>query len=140
MPNKEPPKKHLKAPTKAPVTPKQKPICRPVSKTAAEKKCEAFCKNDYLPKREKVEKNVHPKSVPLNIYPDPFFKATLKNLYVKSCHDIYCRPGCGKKPPQDFLPTFQVARRNDLKSRGARSGCRDLTREFPKNYRVSDGF
>lgn len=96
------------------------------------KTCKNFCEKVFLSEREKVEKAYNKK---MNIKiptPNKSFKKTLKNIYLKTCNEIYCQKKC--KNNKKWLSSFTKKRKNTLIKQGAKSGCRDLIKEFPDYY------
>ena len=114
-------------------------IVKPKNKT-----CKKFCKEDFLPEREKVEIEFSKKL-------DKKFKyktikrlrktnkhSSLANLldisFLKDCDNIYCQKKCkGRK--NRWLKSFTKKRKENLIKKGAISGCRDLIKEFPEDYK-----
>jgi hypothetical protein len=105
------------------------------------KTCKKFCKNVFLPEREKVEIEFS-KKFTKNIYkPIKLLRKTNKNLaniletaYLNSCDDIYCQKSC-KSSKSRWLKSFTKKRKDKLIQQGAISGCRDLMKEFPEDYK-----
>ena len=102
-----------------------------------------FCKNVFLPEREKVEmkfdKNYERIEVMSN-KDDQFEKETadfLEKAYLDSCSDIYCNDNnCNKssKSNKKWVKSFSQERKKKLIGQGAISGCRDLIKEHPDYY------
>ena len=106
------------------------------------KTCKNFCKNVFLPERERVEikfsKNNKIKYIPiktLNKTDKPFAKI-MTNMYLQSCNDTYCQKPC-KNSKKKWLTSFTKKRKQNLTQQGAISGCRDLLKEFPKYYKIN---
>ena len=105
------------------------------------KTCKKFCKNVFLPERERVEIEFS-KKFTKNIYkPIKVLRKTNKNLaniletaYLNSCDDIYCQKSC-KINKSKWLKSFTKKRKDNLIQEGAISGCRDLMKEFPEDYK-----
>jgi hypothetical protein len=104
------------------------------------KTCKQFCKNVFLPERERVEitfnKNNKIKYIPiktLNKTDKPLAKF-MTNMYLQSCNDTYCQKTC-KNSKNKWLTSFTKKRKTKLIKQGAISGCRDLIKEFPKYYK-----
>lgn len=111
------------------------------------KTCKKFCKNVFLPERERVEIEFS-KNFTKNIYkPIKVLRKTNKNLaniletaYLNSCDDIYCQKSCkdskgSKVYKNKWLKSFTKKRKDKLIQQGAISGCRDLMKEFPEDYK-----
>jgi hypothetical protein len=106
------------------------------------KTCKQFCKNVYLPEKERVEiefskkKKLHYKPIQLlrKTKDKSSFANMLEKVYLKACEDIYCQKDCpGKK--KKWLKSFTKKRKERLIQQGAISGCRDLEKEFPAYYK-----
>ena len=114
-------------------------IVKPKNKT-----CKKFCKEVFLPEREKVEiefskkldkkfkyktikrlRKTNKKSSLANL---------LENSFLKDCDDIYCQKKC-KGSKNKWLKSFTKKRKEILIKQGATSGCRDLIKEFPEYYK-----
>lgn len=129
-----------------------------MNKKWKKKTCKQYCEKIFLPEREKVEigfvnqknkledkfSNQHHRKLtyrPIKSLQkqDKILAKLLKHAYLKTCHDIYCRKSC-KNTHQKWLSSFTKTRKYHLRQRGARSGCRDLRKEFPeyKKY-TTDG-
>lgn len=107
-------------------------------------KCKKFCKEVFLPERERVEIRFSKK---LN---NKFKYKTIKRLrktnkhsslanlleksFLKDCHDIYCQKN-SKGRKNKWLKSFTKKRKENLIKKGAISGCRDLIKEFPEYYK-----
>jgi hypothetical protein len=106
------------------------------------KTCKQFCKNVFLPERERVEiefSNKHNKT--LKYKPIKVLRKTnnslakmLEKAYLKTCNDIYCQSKC-KNSKNKWLKTFSKKRKEKLIEQGAISGCRNLIKEFPVYYK-----
>jgi hypothetical protein len=101
------------------------------------KSCKNFCKNVFLPERERVEiqfsKN---KYQPINVLSKtnkPLAKL-LENMYLQYCNGVYCQKSC-KNRKNKWLKSFTKKRKEKLIQQGAISGCRDLVKKFPKYYK-----
>jgi hypothetical protein len=109
-------------------------------KVKTKKTCKQFCKNVFLPERERVEIEFSKNST-LKYIPIKDLKKTnkplanlLETVYLQGCENIYCQKSC--KPGQKkWLPSFTKKRRDTLVEQGAISGCRDVIKEFPKYYK-----
>jgi len=94
------------------------------------KTCKEFCKKVFLPERERVEIEYAKRNKIKYIRPKKF----VKEMYLKSCDDIYCKKKCnGSK--NKWLKTFTKKRKEKLIQQGAISGCRNLIKEFPGYYK-----
>jgi hypothetical protein len=108
------------------------------------KTCKKFCKEVFLPERERVEiefsKKLNLKNFkyrPIKILRKMNKKSlaqTLETMYLTSCNDIYCQKTC-KNNKKTWLKSFTKKRKENLIRRGAISGCRDIVKEFPKYYK-----
>jgi len=106
------------------------------------KTCKNFCKDIFLPERERVEIEFSNKYNKKNKYkPIKVLHKTnkslaklLENMYFKSCNDIYCQKSC-KNSKNKWLKSFTKKRKETLIKQGAISGCRDLIKEFPEYYK-----
>jgi len=101
------------------------------------KTCKRFCKEVFLPEKERVEIKFSKKYQPIKVLRETnrkTFANTLETLFLKSCNDIYCQKTCknNKKP---WLKSFTKKRKENLIQQGAISGCRDLMKEFPEYYK-----
>jgi hypothetical protein len=114
-------------------------IVKPKNKT-----CKKFCKEVFLPERERVElevskkfnKKFRYKSIELlrKTNKKSSLANLLENAFLKACDDIYCQKDC-KGSKNKWLKSFTKKRREILIQQGAISGCRDLIKEFPKDYK-----
>jgi len=112
-------------------------IMNPKNKT-----CKKFCKNIFLPERERVEIEFSNKYNKKNKYqPIKVLRKTnkslaklLENIYLKGCNDIYCQKSC-KNSKNKWLKSFTKKRKENLIQQGAISGCRDLIKEIPEYYK-----
>lgn len=113
-------------------------IVEPKNKT-----CKRFCKEVFLPERERVEiefskklnKKLKYKTIKqLHKTNNHSFAKLLNKLYLKSCDDIYCQKKC-KGSKNKWLKSFTKKRKENLSKKGAISGCRDLIKEFPEYYK-----
>ena len=104
--------------------------------------CKHFCKNVFLPERERVEIEFSKKHNKKNKY-QPIkvlrktrksFATLLEKLYLQNCNDIYCQKTC-KNSKRKWLKSFTKKRKANLIQQGAVSGCRDLMKEFPEYYK-----
>ena len=94
------------------------------------KTCKMFCKKVYLPERERVELD-YTKRNKIKYHPPT---KLIKDMYLKGCNDIYCQKKClGSK--NKWLKSFTKKRKDKLIQQGAISGCRDLMKEFPQDYK-----
>ena len=100
---------------------KKKSRKKPVN--SKNKTCKKFCKKVFLPERERVDKMKY-------IIPTKM----IKDLYLKSCNDIYCQKKC-QSIKSKWLKSFTKKRKDKLIQQGAISGCRDLIKEFPEDYK-----
>ena len=100
------------------------------------KSCKHFCKNTFLPERERVEIKFSNKYQPIKVLRKTrkSFANVLEKLYSKSCNDIYCQKTC-KNSKRKWLKSFTKKRKAKLMKQGAISGCRDLIKEFPEYYK-----
>ncbi len=96
-----------------------------------DKTCKRFCTKVYLPERERVEMEFSDRNKRAYITPSKL----VKKLYLEGCHGIYCQqPKCpGNK--KRWLKSFSKKRKTRLMDQGAISGCRDLHKEFPEDYK-----
>lgn len=97
------------------------------------KTCKHFCEKIFLPERENIEIMFNKKMNRKMSTPTKSFARTLKKIYIKSCDDIYCQKKC--KNNKKWLTTFTKKRKNKLTKQGAKSGCRDLIKEYPGYYK-----
>ena len=107
-------------------------------------KCKRFCKNVFLPERERVEIQFSKKFNSKKFRYQPIkalrktkrknFANTLETMYLRGCNDIYCQKTC-KNNKATWLKSFTKKRREKLIQQGAISGCRDLIKEFPEYYK-----
>ncbi len=106
------------------------------------KTCKKFCKDVFLPEKERVEIEFSKKHNKKNKYQTIKVlrkknKKSLANLietaYLKSCNDIYCQKSC--KRSKKWVKSFTKKRKEKLIQQGAISGCRDLIKEFPEYYK-----
>jgi hypothetical protein len=114
-------------------------IVKPKNKT-----CKKFCKEVFLPERERVEiefskkLNKKFKYKPIKLLRKTNKKSSLANLlengFLKVCDDIYCQKDC-KGSKNKWLKSFTKKRKENLIQQGAISGCRDLSKEFPEDYK-----
>ena len=114
-------------------------IVKPKNKT-----CKKFCKEVFLPERERVElevskkfnKKFRYKSIELlrKTNKKSSLANLLENVFLKACDDIYCQKDC-KGSKNKWLKSFTKKRRESLIKQGAISGCRDLIKEFPEDYK-----
>ena len=108
------------------------------------KTCKKFCKKVFLPERERVEiefsKKINKKFKykPIKLLRKTNKKSSLANLletsFLKNCDDIYCQKDC-KGSKNKWLKSFTKERKEKLIQQGAISGCRDLIKEFPEDYK-----
>ena len=108
------------------------------------KTCKKFCKDVFLPERERVETEFSKKSkrkfkyTPIKVIRKKNKKSSLANLleyaFLKNCDDIYCQKKC-KGSKNKWLKSFTKKRKENLMNQGATSGCRDVIKEFPKYYK-----
>jgi hypothetical protein len=102
------------------------------------KTCKKFCKNVFLPEKERVEKKFSKYYEPIAVLrkkKDKFdneFADILEDEYLKSCNDVYCQKKCKNK--KKWVKSFTQKRKTKLEKQGAMSGCRDLIKEFPDYY------
>ena len=113
-------------------------IVKPKNKT-----CKKFCKEVFLPERERVEIEFSKKYRKLKYKPIKLLRKTnknssvanlLENAFLKDCDDIYCQKDC-KGSKNKWLKSFTKKRKENLIQQGAISGCRDLIKEFPEDYK-----
>jgi len=105
------------------------------------KTCRKFCKNVFLPERERVEIAFSNKYIKKNKYKgikiirktNKSLAKVLENGFLKTCDDIYCQKSC-KNSKNKWLKSFTKKRKEKLIQQGAISGCRDLMKEFPSVY------
>lgn len=107
-------------------------------KKANSKTCKNFCRKVFLPERERVEIEFAKRSG-LKYEPIKTLRKTdkklanmLEKLYLNGCNQVYCQKKCGKNK---WLPSFSKKRKARLENQGALSGCRDLIKEFPNDYK-----
>ena len=135
-----------KVPTKKKMTKKIINILKDVmvkSKTPPkiqDKTCTNFCKNVFIPEKERVEKKASKHYEPIEVLrkkKDKFDHEEadyLENMYLRSCNDIYCQKKCNNKDKTSWVKTIEKKRKERLMEQGAISGCRDLVKEFPDYY------
>jgi hypothetical protein len=109
-----------------------------------DKKCKKFCKEVFLPERERVEiefskkLNRKYKYKPIKLLRKTNKKSSLANFlengFLTDCDTIYCKKHC-KGSKNKWLKSFTKKRRKTLIQQGAISGCRDLSKEFPEDYK-----
>jgi hypothetical protein len=113
-------------------------IVNPKNKT-----CKRFCEKVYLPEKERVEIEFSKKiNAKFKYKPIKLLRKTnkkslakiLENAYLKDCDDIYCQKHC-KGSKNKWLKSFTKKREEKLREQGAISGCRDLIKEFPEDYK-----
>lgn len=113
-------------------------IVKPKNKT-----CKRFCREVFLPEKERVEiefsKNLNKKFKYKTIKRlrktnNHSLANMLEKLYLKVCQDIYCKKKC-KGSKNKWLKSFTKKRKENLIKKGAMSGCRDLSKEFPEYYK-----
>lgn len=114
-------------------------IMNPKNKT-----CKKFCKQVYLPERERVEieysnklnKKFKYKSIKdlRKIDKNSSLAKMLENMYLTGCNDMYCQKSC-KNSKNKWLKSFTKKRKETLIQQGAISGCRDLMKEYPEYYK-----
>jgi hypothetical protein len=95
------------------------------SVSSRSKTCKTFCKNVFLPERERVEIEFAKKNNLKYMTPNK----TVKDMFLKSCDDIYCQKKC-KGSKSKWLKSFSKKRKDNLIQQGATSGCRDLKKEY----------
>ena len=107
------------------------------------KTCKNFCKEIFLPERERVgvefsKINLKKKFryIPIKVLrkTNKSLAKFLENFYLKGCNDIYCQKSC-KNSKNKWLKSFTKKRKEKLIQQGAISGCRDLTKELPGYYK-----
>ena len=103
---------------------------KPSVKAPITKTCKKFCKKVFLPVREEVEMEYAKRNKLKYLEPSKF----VRKMYLQSCHDIYCQPKC-KTTKNTWLKSFTKKRKEKLIQQGAISGCRDLIKEFPEDYK-----
>ena len=113
-------------------------IVKPKNKT-----CKKFCKEVFLPERERVEIIFSKKLTNKFKYKTikrlrktnkrSSLAKLLEKLYLKNCDDIYCQKECKNK--KSWIKSFTKNRKENLIKKGAISGCRDLIKEFPEYYK-----
>ena len=113
-------------------------IVKPKNKT-----CKKFCKEVFLPERERVEiifsKKLNNKFKYKTIKrlrktnKRSSLAKLLEKLYLKNCDDIYCQKECKNK--KSWIKSFTKNRKENLIKKGAIYGCRDLIKEFPEYYK-----
>jgi len=112
-------------------------IVKPKNKT-----CKKFCKEVFLPERERVEIEFSKKNKKFKYKTIELLRKTnkkslanlLENGFLKVCDDIYCQKDC-KGSKNKWLKSFTKKRKENLIQQGAISGCRDLIKEFPEYYK-----
>jgi hypothetical protein len=106
-------------------------IINPKNKT-----CKNFCKNVFIPEKERVAIAFSNKYKPLKVLRKtnkPLAKM-VQNMFLKNCNDIYCQKSC-KNNKNKWLKSFTKKRKENLIQKGAISGCIDLIQKFPKQYK-----
>jgi hypothetical protein len=106
-------------------------IINPKNKT-----CKNFCKNVFIPEKERVAIAFSNKYKPLKVLRKtnkPLAKM-VQNMFLKNCNDIYCQKSC-KNKKNKWLKSFTKKRKENLIQKGAISGCIDLIQKFPKQYK-----
>ena len=107
------------------------------------KTCKHFCKEVFLPERERVgvefgKINLKKKFryIPIKVLRETNKSLAKKqeNMALKICNDIYCQTRC-KNSKNKWLKSFTKKRKEKLIQQGAISGCRDLTKESPEYYK-----
>jgi hypothetical protein len=109
------------------------------------KTCKKFCKEVFLPERERVELEFSKKKYnkkfrykPIKLLRKTNKNSSLANLlenaFLKDCDNIYCQNHC-KGSKNKWSKSFTKKRREHLIQQGAKSGCRDLIKEFPEDYK-----
>jgi hypothetical protein len=106
-------------------------IINPKNKT-----CKKFCKNVFIPEQERVATAFSDKYKPIKVLSKtnkPLAKM-IQNMFFKNCNDIYCQKSC-KNRKNKWLKSFTKKRKENLIHQGAISGCIDLIKKFPKQYK-----
>jgi hypothetical protein len=106
-------------------------IINPKNKT-----CKKFCKNVFIPEQERVAIAFSDKYKPIKVLRKtnkPLAKM-IQNMFFKNCNDIYCQKSC-KNRKNKWLKSFTKKRKENLIHQGAISGCIDLIKKFPKQYK-----
>ena len=113
-------------------------IMNPKNKT-----CKNFCKEVFIPERESVgiefskinlKKKYRYKPIKVLRKTNKSLANAQENMALKFCNDIYCQKSC-KNSKNKWLKSFTKKRKEKLIQKGAISGCRDLLKEFPENYK-----
>jgi len=114
-------------------------IIKPKNKT-----CKKFCKEVFLPERERVEVEFSKKlNKKMKYKTIKSLRKTnkhsslanlIENVFLKDCHDTYCLKKC-KGSKSKWLKSFTKNRKENLIKEGAVSGCRDLIKEYPEYYK-----
>ena len=119
------------------------------------KKCETFCKKDYMPemikikdKRRKEEKN--PLAIKLYGLVDNY-KTKVNDMEYKNCKKTYCNEKCEgydfngdtkfqkefqKRLNHGFDNAYSAKEIKMLKKRGASSGCWKVGKSYPYGYDI----
>lgn len=120
------------------------------------KKCEHFCKKDYMPemdkmndKRRKEEKS--PLAAPGVYSVVDKIKAIVKDIEYSGCKKTYCSKNCEgynfngdaklkkkflKTRKNGFVDTYSAREIKMLKKRGAISGCWKVDKSYPYGYDI----
>jgi len=97
----------------------------------ASKECNAYCVKQFLPERNRVEREWAKKTGVKYSRPS----SDIVNAYVTTCESIYCRKKqCADPQKPLWAPTIKEKRKMELIAKGAVSGCRDLVKEFGAAY------
>lgn len=102
------------------------------------KKCEDFCKNDFLPNRRLISQKRARDNNEVYIERTPkehkFAFKTCKNVYCnKGCKNKFTDTGFYKDISNDFNNNYNNYQINKLKEKGALSGCR-IDEKYVDNY------
>jgi len=134
----------------------KKIITKPVKKNKSTmKKCEHFCKKDYMPemakindKRRKEEKN--PLAIRIYGLVDKY-KTKAKDMEYKGCKKTYCNEKCEgynfngdaklkkkflKTIKNRFVDSYSAKEVKMLKKRGAISGCWKVGKSYNYGYDI----
>ena len=98
------------------------------------KTCKKFCKKVFLPERERVEIEFSKKYRKFKYKPIQLLRKTNKKSSVANLlENAFLKDG--KDGKNKWLKSFTKKRKENLIQQGAISGCRDLIKEFPENYK-----
>lgn len=118
------------------------------------KKCKSFCKNDYKPEMEKLDKKraqeENYSSLIMKHIADA--KKKISKIYPKVCQKIYCNEDCKegydfngdtvfekmfrKELNNGFVSSYSASEIKMLKKKGALSGCSKVGKYYKYGYNV----